>query len=112
MFRAPMPASFGVYLALVLEIEQEQLLIPHEVLIDISDPEGHLGRVMAGFQAERPPRLEPGENVTVPLPVNLQPVMSRVYGEHRLDISLDVSVTCTLRFWVLHPEEQNLPPWT
>lgn len=112
VFRSPLPAALGVQLALVLDIEPQDLTDPHEVSIDISDPGGFIGRVMAGFQAQVPPRLEPGENVQVPLPVNLLPLAIRAYGKHTIEISVDGRSTRVIRLWVLHPEEQLLPPLT
>ena len=63
-----LPAPLGVALAAVIELAQEETAVPHELQVEVFDPDGTLiGMVMGGFQTAPNERLEPGEHVLVPV---------------------------------------------
>lgn len=113
LWRAELPAPMNVALALMIELEHETVTLPHEVHVRIHDPQGTvIGEAMGGFQIGDRGRLEAGENQLVPQVIPLHGVGVGQFGSHRIDISVDSEPGTPLRFWVLHPEEQLIPPIT
>jgi hypothetical protein len=111
LWRAELPAPLGVTLALSVALGEGEFDVPHEVQIDISNPAGYVARAMGGLQAPRPSNLEPGERLLAPVVQPLGIIPTGSYGAHVLAISLDAgAASAELQFWVLHPDEQALPP--
>jgi len=62
LWRPALPAELATKLAVLVDLAPEDLETPHELEVLILCGELEIGRVMAGFQAHRPPRAEPGEH--------------------------------------------------
>jgi hypothetical protein len=106
-----LPAPLGFALAAVLEVEQDQLDVPHQVSLEIRNNHGPIGQAMGGFQSGSQARLEVGESILAPFAMPLHGLLTETYGKHTLTISVDAGVaTESLDFWVLHPDEMNIPP--
>ena len=111
LWRAALPAPLGVAVAVALEVPQDELETPHEVNVRITNDEGLVGRMMGAFQAGPQPRLEEGESAVVPFAMPLHNVGTSVHGRHVLEISVDAGAAVkTIEFWVLHPDEMQIPP--
>ncbi|MGD0746747.1 MAG: hypothetical protein ABSB68_02925 [Acidimicrobiales bacterium] len=111
LWRPTMPAPLGVTFAMVLSISENELDIPHQLLFTVNGPDGVIGSGMSGFLAPRPDRLEEGEDVLAPVVFPI-PLLTNAYGRHSIGVSIDNEpagreLSC---FWVLHPEEQLIPP--
>jgi hypothetical protein len=110
IWRPVLPAPLGVGLAIVVELEPDEIGVPHEVAVTISNNAGEIARAMGGFQSVAAMNIEEGERFLAPVPMNLQAVATQLYGRHDIDISLDDgAATKRVSFWVLHPDEQRLP---
>jgi hypothetical protein len=57
-----------------------------------------------------PPRLEAGERSFVALINDLRNAMTPYMGRHIITLLADGVFAFEIEFWVLHPEEQILPP--
>ena len=111
LWRPNLPAPLGVALAAIVEIEQSELDVPHEIRATISNDLGVLAEVAGGFQVGRPPRMETNELGYAPFVMPLQGVVTNAYGRHVLTLTVDVDVTSKeIKFWVLHPVEQDMAP--
>lgn len=114
LWRPALPAPFAVTLAMVLSVSEGELDVPHQLLFTVTGPNAEeIGSGMSGFQAGRPDRLEAGEDVLAPI-VFPVPLMTNVYGRHAIELKIDNEpegreLCC---FWVLHPDEQQIPPLT
>lgn len=111
-YREELPASLGVVLALLVEVDSDQLELPHEVTVQINDSDGKLvGRVVGAFQKspDGELHLEPGEDVLLPTVIDLRPVATLRYGRHRIRVRIDESDPVFLTLYVLHRDEMRLP---
>jgi hypothetical protein len=106
-----LPAPLRVALAAVIELAQEETALPHELQVEVFDPDGTLiGMVMGGFQTAPNERLEPGEHVLVPVALDLRMVGTNRFGCHVLRLRLDAGIVeREMRMWLLHTDERDLP---
>lgn len=116
VYRPSLPSSIAVTLALLVELDPDGIDLPHEVTVQVNDPDGKvLGRIVAAFQrdpASAPPRLERGESAMLPVAVPLQLVMTDKYGRHAVRVRVDESDPVIRPLWVQHPDELKLPSIT
>jgi len=111
IWRPTMPAPLGIAVAAILSMSQDEMGIPHEVAFSIRNDEHVIAEVMGAVQAGAPlANPEPGEVVLAPTAVPLHGVGTDAYGRHVLSISVDHGVAeREIHFWVLHPQERQLP---
>jgi hypothetical protein len=113
MWRPSVPTQLGIMAALVLDLEPEVAAQPHQVRIAIDSSTGQtVAEIVVALQLDQNPRLEAGEHALAPLAVQLQPVVVPDFGRYDMQMQLDDEPVETLTFWILHPEEQVLPPLT
>lgn len=111
LWRSELPAPLGVAVALTIEMEREVEHLPHEIRIEIFDPSGQrIGEAVGGVQYGGGARLEPGEHHLMALAIPLHNAGVAQYGKHRLVTSVDDGERHETGVWVLHPDEQQLPP--
>lgn len=111
LWRDQLPAPLGVTLALVIDVAPEDLRIPHEIEMVVRCGDDQIARTMGGFQAEPHPRAEPGEHQMAPVIMALSGGLTPRYGHHSITVRLDDGrAERALEFWVLHPDEQLIPP--
>lgn len=111
LWRPELPAPLAVTLAVIAEMAEEDLPVPHEVEVTISNTGGLIGQAMGGFQAGAPAaNVEAGERFLVPIALDLRNAGTNAYGRHEMRVSIDAGAAeRTLLFWVLHPDELRLP---
>ena len=112
MWRPIMPAPLGIAFAAILSMTPEELGTPHEMALTIRNEEHVIAEVMVAIQGGAPMvNIEPGEILLAPAAVPLHGVGTDHYGRHTLSMSIDHGVAeRDVHFWVLHPQEQQLPP--
>jgi hypothetical protein len=106
------PAPLNVMLAAVARMDEVDLDRPHEINFDIRAGDIVVIRGGGALQTARPPRLEVGEPVLVPFVNDLRLGLTPYRGRHTISLSADGVFAFEIEFWVLHPDEQNLPPLT
>jgi hypothetical protein len=112
IWRPDLPARLGVSLALLVDVPPDGQDMPHEIHTKINGDDGTLfGQVMAALQVVPGPRMETGEHILLPLVIPLQEVLVPRHGRYDFHISVDQEEPAGLQCWVLHPEEQILPPF-
>ena len=110
LWRPELPAPIGVALAVLIDLEPHETGIPHELTIHIFDPDDEkLAEAVAGFES-RNERPEPGEHGMAPIVINMHSASTNRYGRHAIALDLDGRRGPVLEFWILHPEEQLIPP--
>lgn len=110
IWREELPAPFGISAAALVSMDQAELDRPHEVQLRVIGPDGStLVQMMAGFQPDRPPRLELNERVTFPVGIPFPQAGTNQWGKHRAELSIDGTIRGEADFWVLHVEELQLP---
>ncbi len=110
IWRDSLPAPLGVALTLQLQMTQSEDAMPHEVRVDLWDRnKKSIAQAAAGVQYGGGARLEKGEHHLLQLALPLHQVGVEKYGRHELRINIDGGPVRVLSFWVLHPEEQQLP---
>ncbi len=98
IWRSQYPAPLGVSLAMVFEVHQMELPYPHEVAIRVMGPDGQeVATVQAGFSAGAD--LEVGEELLVPLALDLRNVLLPAAGAYSVEIAVDGTHQSTLQFW-------------
>lgn len=109
LWRSTLPAPLGVAFAMVLELEPDELAVPHEIHLTMTDSAGRVIAELMGALEAAARQLHNDENALFPHTVALHPVTTERYGRHELTISIDQALTRTLVFYVLHPDERHLP---
>jgi hypothetical protein len=111
MWRSQLPSPLAIQVAVIVSVVAEDFGRPHDISIQIFDPEGmDIAGARGGFIPNDPGRIEVGEAVLLPLVFDFRNYPVTKYGPHELKVTLVGSGTeKTRRFWVLHPEELALP---
>lgn len=111
MWRQTLPAPLNIALGVILCLTPEELPVPHEVSVEGTNDLGPFVQSMGAIQAGAPAvNVEPGERLMVPFAQSLHLVGTAAYGRHSIRISVDNGTAeRQVEFWVLHPEEQQLP---
>lgn len=100
MWRQQLPAPMAVCLALVIEQDQFEMRRQHELQVIVVDQDGdQLADVTGGFQVGGG-ELEAGDNVSVPVALDLRSVGLRAYGPHEVRVYVDGQHRRTLQFRV------------
>ena len=112
LWREDVPAPLNMSVAIVVELTQDEADLPHEVHVVVRDPNRNkIAEAMGSIQINaREAKYEANEKVLFPLALPFGPAGTRRRGTHTVDISIDNREHCELKFWVLHPDEQTLPP--
>jgi len=108
LFAPEIPGAVGVTLAAMARMDEEELDLPHEVNFHVEHNGEIVQQGMGGLQVNRPDRLEDGERLLVPLVIPIGvPITS--YGRYAVVVDIE-GARQEVEFWVLHPDEQVLPP--
>jgi hypothetical protein len=101
----PFPRPLGLYLALAIEIGPEEIDRVHEVRVRVTRQSdlSQMGQAGAGFQPVRPPALQQGEALTIPLVVPLVMVPIPDFGAYDVHASPDGLTPRILTVYVLEP---------
>jgi hypothetical protein len=112
MWRPTLPAPLGIAFATILSLDRDEGGTPHEVAISIRNEAHVVAELMGAVQAGAlGANLEAGEVLLAPLAFPLHQVGTDRYGRHTLTMSVDAGAARReVAFWVLHPDEQRLPP--
>jgi hypothetical protein len=90
----------GVALALVFELHQMEADRPHELDVRIIGEDGaEIARVQGGFQTQVPPELNVGEELLVPVALDLRNAGLPGPGAYSIEIAVDGTHQRTLQFW-------------
>jgi hypothetical protein len=97
--RAHYPAPFGCSVALLVELHQMELPRPHELELRVVGPDGeNVASIKGGFQASGPVDLDIGENLPIPVVVDLRGAELAKPGRYNVEASIDGSHQLTLSF--------------
>jgi uncharacterized protein DUF6941 len=101
LYRDEYPAPMGVSLALVFEVHQMEAAHPHEIDVRVVGEDGaELARMQGGFQTNLPPGVHVGEEILVPVGLDLRDVGLQTAGAYSIEISVDGTHHRTVQFWV------------
>ena len=96
-----LPAILPIYLALVVEFEDLEITMPHEITISIDDLETNTAKGSTAFQvAEEDLKLEASEKLLAPFAIPLIGLPIKEYGKHIIKIYVDDALMRELAFWV------------
>jgi hypothetical protein len=100
LWRDEYPAPMGVSLALVFEVHQMEVAHPHEIDVRVVGEDGaEIARVQGGFQTDLPPEVHVGEELLVPVALDLRNAGLPARGAYSIEISVDATHQRTLQFW-------------
>jgi hypothetical protein len=98
--RPSYPAPLGAGLAVVIELEQMETETPHQFALVIVGEDGEeVGRVEAEIQVGDREGAYAGENVQVPLGVDMSGASLPKAGAYELHIYVDSKHQRTVQFW-------------
>lgn len=111
LWRPELPSQMAIQVAVIVSVEIEDFGRPHDISIQIFDPQGtDIAGARGGFIPNDPGRVESGEAVLFPMVFDFRNYPVVKYGAHDLKVTLVGSGTEKIRrFWVLHPDELALP---
>jgi hypothetical protein len=106
--RVQYPAPLGCSVALLVELHQMELARPHELELRVVGPDGEdVGGIKAGFQASGPADLDIGENLPIPVVVDLRGASLDKPGRYNVEASIDGSHQLTLSFRAMLEDRRN-----
>lgn len=98
--RPTFPAHFGAGLALVLELDSLEARRPHQFeLVVIGEDGDEVARVEAEITVGELASVHPGENVQVPLAVDMHLTVLPAHGAYELRVYVDGEHRRTIQFW-------------
>jgi len=110
LYRPGVPAPLGVALASIIEMERDDLDVPHELNMILSNSTGQIAQATGALQLGTPPKMEADEIALAPFVMPLQMVGTGSFGRHAITLTLDVDACSReMVFWVLHTDEMHLP---
>ena len=111
-WRPTLPSPLGIQVAALVAIDSEDFGQPHDISIQIFDPDGNdFAGARGGFLPRDPGRLEPGEKALLPMVFDFRNYPVTKYGAHELKVSIVGSGSeISRKFWILHPDELAIPP--
>jgi|ERR1039458_5537560 hypothetical protein len=112
LWRATLPAPAAIMVAAVLELERDEITVPHELVVTVTSTVAGdtVINAVGGFQGQGPAKLEPDETQLFTMPFDFRQAGLMTYGRHDLTASVDGGVaTLSKAFWLLHPDELGLP---
>lgn len=89
LWRPEYPTSVGASLALLIDLPQSDLGVPHDIAVAIQGPDQPVGEVTGKLQVSGSADLKAGENVVAPLAIDLRPVQLPAEGSYSINISID-----------------------
>jgi hypothetical protein len=96
--RSQYPAALGCSVALLVELHQMELARPHELELRVVGPDGeNIASFKGGFQAAGKD-LDIGENLPIPVVLDLRNAALPKPGRYNIEASLDGSHQLTLSF--------------
>jgi hypothetical protein len=96
--RTEYPAPFGCSVALLVELHQMELARPHELELRVLGPDGeNIASLKGGFQAMGED-LDVGENLPIPVALDLRNAALPKPGRYNIEASVDGSHQLTLSF--------------
>lgn len=111
VWRTELPAPFAVDLAMILTTAPAADVQVADVHATLFGPDAErLFQIGGEVRYEGGMRLEPGELQAIPIVFPFRDAASLQYGRHDIDLTIDGESVRRLAVWVLHPEEQALPP--
>jgi len=100
VLRETYPAALGTCLALVLEFERREAERTHDLLVLVVGEDGEdIARVQAEVRVDHPGQAKPGENVHVPIAVDMRGVPLAKAGAYELRVYVDDEHRRTLQLW-------------
>lgn len=107
VWREQFPAPLGLTLAMLLALEPAEARHPHKLRIVLQDVDGASVAELDGqFGIQAGPGSKPGEQVAMPLVLNLHTVQIPKAGEYSLEVLLDGLVVRSMPFRAAPPAEQ------
>jgi hypothetical protein len=93
------PAALGCSVALLVELHQMELTRPHELEVRVVGPDGEdVGTIKAGFQTAPMTDLDIGENLPIPVVLDLRAATLPKPGRYNVEASIDGGHQLTLSF--------------
>jgi hypothetical protein len=97
--RAHYPAALDCSVALLVELHQMELARPHELELRVLGSDGEdVASIKAGFQAAGMVDLDVGENLPIPVVLDLRAAALPKPGRYSIEASIDGSHQLTLSF--------------
>ena len=97
--RTQYPAALDCSVALLVELHQMELTRPHELEMRVLGSDGEdVASIKAGFQAAGTVDLDVGENLPIPVVVDLRGAALPKPGRYSIEASIDGSHQLTLSF--------------
>ena len=110
--RPSYPAALGAGLAVVIELEQMEAESPHQFALVIVGEDGEeVGRVEAEIQVGDREGAYAGENVQVPLGVDMSGASLPKAGAYELHVYVDTAHQRTVQFWAEELTEADTASW-
>jgi uncharacterized protein DUF6941 len=98
LWRDSFPASMDASLALLLELHQMELATQHQLEVVVQGEDGQrVGEVKGAFQMGAP-EIEVGENLLVPIALDLRPARLPAPGSYTVEIVIDGTHQRTIQF--------------
>jgi hypothetical protein len=98
LWRDSFPASMDASLALLLELHQMELATQHQLEVVVQGEDGQrMGEVKGAFQMGAP-EIEVGENLLVPIALDLRPARLPAPGSYTVEIVIDGTHQRTIQF--------------
>lgn len=99
LWRSGYPAPLHLCVALVVQLEPDELGRPHEFAVTLIDADGNsVVEALGGLNIVTADR-EDGENVSAPLALDLRNVLLPKDGSYWAEVSLDGKRVRSLPFW-------------
>jgi hypothetical protein len=106
LWRETFPASMEASLALLLELHQMELATRHDLQVVVQGEDGQrVGEVKGAFQMGAP-EVEVGENLLVPIALDLRPAKLPTPGSYAVEIVIDGTHQRTIQFKAMPRPEQ------
>src|SRR5919106_3179454 len=106
LWRETFPASMDASLALLLELHQMGQATGHDLQVVVQGEDGQrVGEVKGAFQMGAP-EVEVGENLLVPIALDLRPARLPAPGSYAVEIVIDGTHQRTIQFRAMPRPEQ------
>lgn len=106
LWRPTYPTSVGASLALLIDLPQPDLGVPHNIAVAIQGPDEPVGEVTGRLQVSGTADLKAGESVVTPVAIDLRPVQLPSEGSYSINISIDGEFMRTVGFVAQPPGAQ------
>lgn len=88
--RSQYPADMGIMLALMFEVEPNEIVTPREIRIHVETEDGaKLSEAIGTLQGVPPPNLDPGETLMTPIVLDLRGVSLPHAGRYQVVMDLE-----------------------